>query len=128
MDHKRAAQLKVPLVYARVPVLDSPRTQVAHSKSSSMAAADHRNCNRPLLLTMPSMTHSTDLPPGYGPQPRLPEAQESWLPTIKWSVTNKPWPKGATPKAAHGLAVQAFAQGLKHPRWLHVLSKGDVLA
>jgi glucose/arabinose dehydrogenase len=92
-----------------------------------MAAADHRNRKRPLLLTIPSMTPSPDLPPGYGPQPRLPEAQESWLPTVKWSVANTPWPKGATPKAAHGLAVQAFAQGLKHPRWLQVLPNGDVL-
>jgi glucose/arabinose dehydrogenase len=80
-----------------------------------------------LLVTIPSMTRSADQPPGYGPQPRLAEPKESWLPTIKWSVANEPWPKGATPKAAQGLAVQAFAQGLKHPRWLHVLPNGDVL-
>jgi glucose/arabinose dehydrogenase len=31
------------------------------------------------------------------------------------------------PVAAPGLAVQAFASGLDHPRWLHVLPNGDVL-
>ena len=31
------------------------------------------------------------------------------------------------PKAAAGLQVVAFAQGLKHPRWLQVLPNGDVL-
>ena len=80
-----------------------------------------------LLATIVSMTHSADQPPGYGSQPRLAEPKESWLPTIKWSVANEPWPKDTTPKPAPGLLVQAFAQGLKHPRWLHVLPNGDVL-
>ncbi len=31
------------------------------------------------------------------------------------------------PKAADGLAVNAFATGLDHPRWLYVLPNGDVL-
>jgi glucose/arabinose dehydrogenase len=68
-----------------------------------------------------------DLPPGYGPQPKLPAPKEGWLPTVKWSVANEPWTKGQAPKAASGLRVVAFAQGLKHPRWLHVLPNGDVL-
>ena len=81
-----------------------------------------------LLLPIPSMTRSADQSaPGYGPQPRLPEAKESWLPTLKWSVANEPWPEGSTPKPAQGMAVTAFAQGLKHPRWLLVLPNGDVL-
>ena len=67
------------------------------------------------------------LPPGYGEQPKLPAPQESWIPTINWSVANEPWTKGQTPKAAAGLQVSAFAQGLKHPRWLLVLPNGDVL-
>ena len=29
--------------------------------------------------------------------------------------------------AAPGLKVNAFAAGLKHPRWIHVLPNGDVL-
>ena len=42
-------------------------------------------------------------------------------------MANEPWKKGQTPKAAAGLQVVAFAQGLKHPRWLQVLPNGDVL-
>ena len=68
-----------------------------------------------------------DLPPGYGPQPKLPPPKEGRLPTVKWSVANEPWTRGQAPKAASGLQVVAFAQGLKHPRWLHVLPNGDVL-
>jgi glucose/arabinose dehydrogenase len=68
-----------------------------------------------------------DLPPGYGPQPKLPPPKEGRLPTVKWSVANEPWTRGRAPKAASGLQVVAFAQGLKHPRWLHVLPNGDVL-
>lgn len=33
----------------------------------------------------------------------------------------------AKPTPAAGLAVQAFAQGLDHPRWLYLLPNGDVL-
>ena len=34
---------------------------------------------------------------------------------------------GQTPTAAPGLKVNAFATGLKHPRWIDVLPNGDVL-
>jgi len=37
------------------------------------------------------------------------------------------WPAGKQPVARRGLAVQAFAKGLDHPRWLDVLPNGDVL-
>ena len=37
------------------------------------------------------------------------------------------WPTGKMPVAAAGLAVQVFATGLQHPRWLLVLPNGDVL-
>ena len=39
----------------------------------------------------------------------------------------KGWPEGGAPKPAEGLAVNAFARGLDHPRWLYVLPNGDVL-
>ena len=39
----------------------------------------------------------------------------------------KGWPVGAKPVAPDGRAVTAFASGLEHPRWLHVLPNGDVL-
>ncbi|WP_342027462.1 sorbosone dehydrogenase family protein [Methyloceanibacter methanicus] len=37
------------------------------------------------------------------------------------------WPDGAAPRAADGLAVNAFATGLDHPRMIYVLPNGDVL-
>ncbi len=70
---------------------------------------------------------SAEPTPGFGPDPKLPAPTETWIPTIKWSVASDPWPSGATPKPAPGLQVRAFAQGLKHPRWMLVLPNGDVL-
>ena len=61
-----------------------------------------------------------------GPNPKLPEPTKSLIPTINIAAATK-WPQGATPKAAAGLQVHAFASGLDHPRWLHVLPNGDVL-
>lgn len=37
------------------------------------------------------------------------------------------WPKDGKPKAADGLAVNEFAGGLDHPRWMLLLPNGDVL-
>jgi glucose/arabinose dehydrogenase len=39
----------------------------------------------------------------------------------------KRWAEGAAPVPADGLAVQAFARDLDHPRWMYVLPNGDVL-
>ncbi|WP_338424692.1 PQQ-dependent sugar dehydrogenase [Sphingopyxis kveilinensis] len=38
------------------------------------------------------------------------------------------WPAGQAPRAAQGLTVQRFAEGLDHPRNILVLPNGDVLA
>jgi glucose/arabinose dehydrogenase len=70
--------------------------------------------------------HVSDRVPGYGPDPSLPQPQQSWLPTLKWTNV-KPWPNGAKPRPAKGATVTAFAKDLKHPRWLHILPNGDVL-
>jgi glucose/arabinose dehydrogenase len=37
------------------------------------------------------------------------------------------WPSGAKPTAPKGLAVNAFADKLDHPRWMYLLPNGDVL-
>ncbi|MBJ7501255.1 MAG: sorbosone dehydrogenase family protein [Sphingopyxis sp.] len=37
------------------------------------------------------------------------------------------WPAGQAPRAAQGLAVMRFAEGLDHPRTMFVLPNGDVL-
>ena len=63
---------------------------------------------------------------GFGPQPVLPAPNPTLLPTVKIAPA-KGWPAGVTPAAAPGLAVNAYATGLDHPRWLYVLPNGDVL-
>src|SRR6185295_18405169 len=64
--------------------------------------------------------------PGVGTSPELPPPASAVIPTV--SVAEPVgWPAGATPTAAQGLAVKAFASGLDHPRWLYVLPNGDVL-
>jgi len=50
----------------------------------------------------------------------------SIIPTIN-VVKAKGWAPNATPIAANGMRVVAFARGLNHPRWLYVLRNGDVL-
>ncbi len=64
--------------------------------------------------------------PGYGPNPTLPEPSNSVIPTVN-VATAKGWPLGSAPIPAAGLAVNPYATGLDHPRWLYVLPNGDVL-
>ena len=63
---------------------------------------------------------------GTGTQPSLPPPRTSLIPLVN-VVTARGWPAGATPRAAEGTQVAAFAAGLQHPRWLSVLPNGDVL-
>jgi glucose/arabinose dehydrogenase len=63
---------------------------------------------------------------GMGPDPRLPPQVHRIIPTL--NVANaQGWPEGGMPDAAAPFAVQPFARGLAHPRWLLVLPDGDVL-
>lgn len=63
---------------------------------------------------------------GSGPDPTIPEPNTSLIPTVNFADA-EPWPDGRMPTPAPGLAVNAFASGFDHPRWLHVLPNGDVL-
>ena len=63
---------------------------------------------------------------GLGPEPQLPEPDSSLIPTVN-VVEAVGWSNGGQPVPAAGTAVTAFARGLDHPRWLHVLPNGDVL-
>jgi glucose/arabinose dehydrogenase len=63
---------------------------------------------------------------GFGPNPELPAPRQGVLPTVNIALATG-WPEGATPIAAAGLRVQAFATGLNHPRWLYRLPNGDIL-
>ncbi len=81
-----------------------------------------------LMLSIPGCADMEGLPAGadFGPQPTLPLPRHTLLPTVKVAKAIG-WPAGATPVAAPGLAVNAYASGLDHPRWLYVLPNGDVL-
>jgi glucose/arabinose dehydrogenase len=80
------------------------------------------------LLLLAGCGDSAKLPEqaSTGANPPIPEPTTSLLPTVNIAVA-RGWPGGEKPKAAAGLAVAAFANGLDHPRWLYVLPNGDVL-
>ncbi len=63
---------------------------------------------------------------GTGASPVLPAPNKTLLPTVNIARATG-WPAGATPQAATGTRVAAFATGLDHPRWMLVLPNGDVL-
>jgi glucose/arabinose dehydrogenase len=62
----------------------------------------------------------------FGPSPTLPAPQKSLIPTVNIAAAVG-WPAGGKPAPAKGMAVNAFATGLDHPRTLYVLPNGDVL-
>ena len=63
---------------------------------------------------------------GYGPDPKMPAARSSPLPTVN-ARQAVGWAAGAAPVPAEGLKVARFAEGLDHPRWLYALPNGDIL-
>ena len=79
-----------------------------------------------LLGLLIGAARSAEYPAGFGRNPSLPEPEHSLVPTVKVAPA-KSWPAGASPSAAEGMQVMAFAKGLHHPRWLYVLPDGDVL-
>ncbi|QPF85537.1 sorbosone dehydrogenase family protein [Bradyrhizobium genosp. L] len=65
--------------------------------------------------------------PAWGTAPQIPTAKsQGAIPTLKMP-TARGWDEGQIPTAAAGLKVNAFAEGLDHPRWINVLPNGDVL-
>ncbi len=81
-----------------------------------------------VALGLAACGETARLPPsaGEGPQPTLPPPNKTLIPTGNVAPATG-WPAGKTPVAANGMRVSAFATGLSHPRWLHVLPNGDVL-
>jgi glucose/arabinose dehydrogenase len=70
--------------------------------------------------------HGTAREQAVGAAPNIPAARsQGALPTLKMPSA-RGWAHGQTPQAAPGLRVNAFATGLKHPRWMLVLPNGDV--
>jgi len=80
----------------------------------------------PIALLMGCTSGPPAGDPGIGTRPGLPAPQRSLIPIVDIAPATG-WPAGTTPTAAAGLQVKAFASGLQHPRWLHVLPNGDVL-
>jgi len=81
-----------------------------------------------IVLTLTGCGSQPALPitAGMGPHPALPEPKDRLLPTVNIAPAVG-WQGDAKPQTAPGLQVQAFAKGLDHPRWLHVLPNGDIL-
>ncbi len=81
-----------------------------------------------LMLSLNACADNAALPKnaGFGPNPTLPEPNPGLLPTVNIAPA-KGWSEADKPIAAESLAVNAFAKGLNHPRWLYVLPNGDVL-
>ena len=80
------------------------------------------------VLALTACGGGPSLPPlaGMGPNPQLPQPQESLIPTVKIAPAVG-WAPGHKPAAAAGFQLAAYANGLNHPRWLYVLPNGDVL-
>lgn len=80
-----------------------------------------------IVVTIAACANQARLPisAGTGPQPELPAPNKSMIPTVHIAPA-KGW-HGAKPDAMQGTSVNAFADGLSHPRWLYTLPNGDVL-
>jgi len=78
------------------------------------------------LLAACADTANLTVAAGSGAHPTLPPPGHSVIPTVNVAPAVG-WPAGLAPQPAPGLAVQPFAAGLDHPRWLLVLPNGDVL-
>ncbi len=76
-----------------------------------------------MLLPFGAAAHEQ---PGVGPNPILPEPQNSLIPTVNVAPATG-WTADSGPVAAEGLSVAPYKTGLDHPRWLYVLPNGDVL-
>ena len=63
---------------------------------------------------------------GTGTNPILPVPNKTLIPTVHIAPAIG-WPNATTPIVSAGMAVNSFASGLDHPRWLYVLPNGDVL-
>lgn len=79
-----------------------------------------------LALTACSDTAQLPVSAGIGPSPTLPPPSKSLVPTLKIAPAVG-WKSGEAPLGFEGTTITRFAEGLDHPRWLHVLPNGDVL-
>ena len=71
-------------------------------------------------------TARLDVAAVQGRTPNISQPRIQIIPTVKVAEVVG-WQNGRMPTPARGLAVQPFAAGLDHPRWLYRLPNGDVL-
>lgn len=85
-------------------------------------------CAGAILFGLAACSEHATLPvaAGMGPAPTLPAPNATLIPTVNIAPAEG-WPEDKMPTAAVGTAVNAYASGLKHPRWLYKLPNGDVL-
>lgn len=80
------------------------------------------------MIAWAQNSNSSDLPSDAtaGKDPKLVDPDPQWIPSVQLA---KPvgWAANEGPKAAAGLAVNRFAEGLDHPRTMLTLPNGDVL-
>jgi glucose/arabinose dehydrogenase len=79
-----------------------------------------------IILTACGEVATLPIAAGVGAHPQLPPPNSTLIPTVNIAPA-KGWSATGKPVAAPGMAVNAFAGGLDHPRWLYVLPNGDVL-
>ncbi len=104
------------------PALGTPTLKQSVMRLSALCIA----LSAVFTLTACGDTAQLTVAEGSGMQPVLPAPAGTLIPTVNIAPA-QPWPEGALPQPAAGLAVKAFATGLDHPRWLLVLPNGDVL-
>jgi glucose/arabinose dehydrogenase len=87
-----------------------------------------RLCLGASFLLLAACGDKSTLQPGadIGARPTLKAPNKTLIPTVNIAPA-KGWPAGGMPTPAAGLAVNAFATALDHPRWVYVLPNGDVL-
>lgn len=80
------------------------------------------------VIAWSQYSNTSDLPSDAtaGLNPKLVDPDPQWIPSAKL-VKTVGWAAGEAPKAADGLAVNRFAEGLDHPRTMLTLPNGDVL-
>lgn len=79
-----------------------------------------------LVAPIGTRAEDFDVRSQIGPDPVLPDIQQSLLPQIHLARVVG-WQAGEAPKVPSDLRVQAVATGLEHPRSVYTLPNGDVL-
>ncbi len=82
----------------------------------------------PALLLAACVGAAPPIEDAYGPNPTLTEPERRLLPIPRINEMKAVgWSDDGAPIAADGLAVNRFADGFIHPRWVYALPNGDVL-